>query len=299
VADFVASLSSSGYAFDVELVHATVQGAAAESELIAALRRLERLLVEGKAFDAFVLVRGGGARGDLAVFDSRRLAEAIARASRPVLTGLGHEIDEAVADRVAHRAFKTPTAVAEFLAQRVLRCEERVEGAAREIVRAASRRFEAYRHRLVRVHDRLELVSGRLALRRSRLERLAERLASRASFRLRALAAELAVRERRLRPPAQRSLEQAARQHDERRRRFLALAATRLRASGERLSREERMLEQLSPRRVLARGFTITRDQHGALLRQAAQVAPGSMLRTELLDGSVASRVEGGHGGEG
>jgi exodeoxyribonuclease VII large subunit len=59
-----------------------------------------------------LLVRGGGSRTDLLTFDSEAVAEAIAQSALPVFTGVGHEIDVSIADEVAHRSFKTPTACA-------------------------------------------------------------------------------------------------------------------------------------------------------------------------------------------
>ncbi|MCP4200517.1 MAG: exodeoxyribonuclease VII large subunit, partial [bacterium] len=112
--DFVSTLEQSGYGFTVDFLHSAVQGREAESELASALRRARSLPI-----DCLVLIRGGGSRTDLAVFDSRRVAEELARARVPVITGLGHEIDEAVADLVAHTKTKTPAQAAEFLAARV------------------------------------------------------------------------------------------------------------------------------------------------------------------------------------
>ena len=65
----------------------------------------------------------------------------------------------------------------------------------------------------------------------------------------------------------------------------------RLRACNERLRQHQRLLDELSPRRVLARGFSITRDANGALVRSAAQVSAGDLLHTELERGRLDSRV--------
>ena len=82
--DFVATLGESGWGFRVLLLHAAVQGRGAEREVVSALEEAGR----SKA-DCVVLVRGGGARSDLAVFDRLEVAEAVARCPLPVLTGLG------------------------------------------------------------------------------------------------------------------------------------------------------------------------------------------------------------------
>ena len=60
--------------------------------------------------DVIAVMRGGGARNDLAAFDTEGIARAIATCPLPVITGLGHEIDTTIADEVAHTALKTPTA---------------------------------------------------------------------------------------------------------------------------------------------------------------------------------------------
>jgi exodeoxyribonuclease VII large subunit len=73
-----------------------------------------------------VIIRGGGSKLDLAGFDSLKLCEALAGFPIPVLTGIGHEIDETLVDLVAYLALKTPTAVAEYLLSRNLRFESRV-----------------------------------------------------------------------------------------------------------------------------------------------------------------------------
>lgn len=110
MADFLHSLESSGLPWDVVFLDSRVQGDGAERTIAAALRTAARLDV-----DVVALVRGGGSRLDLAVFDHELVARTIATLDVPVFTGIGHEIDTSVADVVAHTANKTPTACAEAL----------------------------------------------------------------------------------------------------------------------------------------------------------------------------------------
>ena len=114
-ADFLAELRTSGLGFTVYEADARTQGVDCEPSVVAALAAVSRLDV-----DVVALVRGGGARTDLTGFDSSVIARAIAAMPVPVLTGIGHEIDRSIADEVAHTAFKTPTAVADHLIDRVL-----------------------------------------------------------------------------------------------------------------------------------------------------------------------------------
>lgn len=106
------------YAFAIQLHEAAVQGERALVDIPARIAALSEAEV-----DAIVLIRGGGSRLDLQVFDEYAICQAIADSPIPVLTGIGHERDTPVADLVAHTRLKTPTAVAEFLIQRMLEFE--------------------------------------------------------------------------------------------------------------------------------------------------------------------------------
>ncbi len=109
-----------GYQFQIHLYKAAMQGQFVEKEVIKALKSIHR---SKDTYDAIVLTRGGGSKLDLSGFDNLKLCQAIANANLPVLTGIGHEIDESIADRVAHTALKTPTAVASFLIERMVEFE--------------------------------------------------------------------------------------------------------------------------------------------------------------------------------
>ncbi|MBN2274068.1 MAG: exodeoxyribonuclease VII large subunit [Bacteroidales bacterium] len=100
------------YVFYIKLFPAVMQGEDAETSIISAM---ERVFEYESFFDTLVIIRGGGAQSDLSCFNNYLLASHIAQFSLPVLTGIGHEQDETVADMVAHTRLKTPTAVAEFL----------------------------------------------------------------------------------------------------------------------------------------------------------------------------------------
>ena len=121
--DLLEELSASTYRWQVSLIDTRVQGADAVDEIVGALRTAARM-----ELDVVALARGGGSRSDLVAFDHEAVARAIAAMPVPVITGIGHEVDESVADRVAHRSFKTPTACAAFLCDTVTsfldRCDE-------------------------------------------------------------------------------------------------------------------------------------------------------------------------------
>ena len=100
--------------FKVKVFPSSVQGERAVPELIKAIQSAEKYDV-----DVIVMVRGGGGKMDLHVFNDLELCRAICRARVPVLTGIGHESDEVVADLVANTFTITPTAAAKFLFMRI------------------------------------------------------------------------------------------------------------------------------------------------------------------------------------
>lgn len=103
-----------GYRFHCRLFASAVQGKSAGAELSEAL---EQIALQHTRFDAVAIVRGGGARLDLAAFDDIELCKKVAQMPLPVFSGIGHDADETVLDLVAHTALKTPTAVADQLIQ--------------------------------------------------------------------------------------------------------------------------------------------------------------------------------------
>lgn len=112
--DFINQLTGNeyGYNFDVELFHSTMQGDKAEASMINSMLQVYDRIEE---FDLLLVIRGGGASLDLDCFDSYNLGSYIAQFPLPVITGIGHERDETIADLVAHTKLKTPTAVSEFI----------------------------------------------------------------------------------------------------------------------------------------------------------------------------------------
>ena len=101
-----------GYCFELELFPAAVQGRNMETEFVKSLSEIELNL---SSFDCIVIIRGGGSKLDLSGFDSYNISKEISKSSLPVITGIGHEIDQTITDLVSHTTLKTPTAVANFI----------------------------------------------------------------------------------------------------------------------------------------------------------------------------------------
>jgi exodeoxyribonuclease VII large subunit len=268
--DFHDELRRSGFGFEVVLADTRVQGPDAPRFVSRAIAALSVHALR-RGLDAIVVIRGGGARNELATFDAEPIARAIAAAPVPVLTGLGHEIDRSVADEVAHTSLKTPTACAAALVQAVSGYLAAVEHAWSAVVAAA--------------HGRLTGVDHAVADRARRIGRRTDAAVGRATERL-------GERIHRLRTGARHPLVDGAR--------HLGLLADRLSSRApQRLGAEERHLavlearvRALDPVNVLARGWTITRAADGSVVRSPDDLAAGDVITTQFAAGTVHSRVE-------
>ncbi len=161
--DFVRQLESNSSGFKVyhKLYQATLQGNTASKSIIQALDASE-IDAMSYQFNAVVIIRGGGAQLDLDCFDEYGLSQRIATMRFPVLTGIGHERDETVADLVAHTPLKTPTAVAEFVLSSFREYEENLRIASIQIERLTRSHFQFEQTRLDNFLKSIQGVSERL-----------------------------------------------------------------------------------------------------------------------------------------
>jgi exodeoxyribonuclease VII large subunit len=310
--DFLSGLAASGRGFTVWRADCRMQGASVEPQVVAALRGLAAL-----GLDVIVITRGGGSRADLSWFDQFGLAAAIALCPVPVVTAIGHEIDTAIADLVAHTRCKTPTAAAQLLVDRVAAAAARVANAIERLAAAAPARLTGARDRLQRGARGLErqvarrvrdarvgladrqarlaaAARGRLARERARQEDRERRLGRGAPVAIAAARVRLDLAAHALRParllagwPGRlRELSRAGGRLDR-------LAAAALAAAGRRLGAASDQARLLDPQRQFARGYTLTCDAAGRPLAAAAGLAPGDRLTTRFRDGTVGSIVEG------
>ena len=152
--DFCNQLANNprGYGFRTELFSAIMQGERVEESIIAALDAIYERMEE---FDVVVIIRGGGATSDLSGFDTYALAANCAQFPLPIITGIGHERDDTVIDKVAHTRVKTPTAAAEFLIAKMDKCADVLD-------EMSSRLMQGVRNRLLWEHQRMESLKQRI-----------------------------------------------------------------------------------------------------------------------------------------
>jgi len=136
--DFLHTLENNpfGYRFWVDNYHTVVQG---ESNADQFLAKIIEVFNSGKPYDAVVIARGGGAQTDFLMFDSYSIGRAIARFPIPIITGIGHQKNETIADLMAHTQTKTPTKAAEFIIAHNRTYEDKVMSLQQRIVNRSQR----------------------------------------------------------------------------------------------------------------------------------------------------------------
>lgn len=154
--DFINQLSNNtfGYVFNTKLFPAIMQGNSASESIIGAFDTIFNNIDD---FDAVVVIRGGGSKSDLSCFDDYELAYFITQFPLPVLTGIGHERDDSVTDIVAHTKLKTPTAVAEFLVDKVSEFDNQLDDYGWQISEIANKMFDKNEYLLDKFSHRLQL----------------------------------------------------------------------------------------------------------------------------------------------
>ena len=147
--------NEAGYAFRLDLYEALMQGEQAPASMISAI-----LEAQEQPYDAILILRGGGSEMDLACFDDYDLAVAIATCPVPVVTAIGHDRDFHIADLVANRYVKTPTALADLFLDAYAAEDALLDGFETRIRHAVSERLNGMVRKVDSLAQRLRFAAG-------------------------------------------------------------------------------------------------------------------------------------------
>ena len=266
--DFINQLHHNpyGYAFSHTLFQAIMQGNEAETSII---RALEQVFEREDEFDVVVMIRGGGSQSDLNCFNAYRLASCIAQFPLPVITGIGHDRDETIADMVACVPLKTPTAVAEYLINSAISLDKRLQELGRQMTDTAA----------LAIHQPAD-----------RLQRLTQRLQTIMFTYVRIQDRELHTYRLRMAHAAQTLLSQKEMEY---KRLFIASQVISNKFLHEQktiITWLEDKLHLLDPVNLLLRGYSITRA-NGKTVRSVQTLEKGQRIETILHDGKVESII--------
>lgn len=287
--DVLATLRRRAPHLEVVLYPSPVQGDSAASGLTEALNTASARARRDQ-LDLVLLVRGGGSLEDLWSFNDETLAHAIRACAVPVVSGVGHETDFTIADFAADVRAATPTGAAELASAGLHEANARLVQLERHLASAMQSRLATFAQRVDRASLKLLHPTERLKQSGDAVARLGMQLGKAMEQRLERAAAAtnvLALRLKAHRPELSREVERCARLGTALRR----INAQIMRERGDRLAALAAHLEHLDPHAVLTRGYSITRDADGTVLRAAHQTTPGASVTVQLAQGRLHTTV--------
>ena len=254
------------YPFSNILLYDTiVQGEEAYKKIIKALRIADR----DKRCDVLILARGGGSMEDLWPFNEEELAREIFACTTPIISSIGHETDNTIADFVADVRAPTPTAAA------VIATPDRLV-IINQATKLRKQLQDSVNQSLDKIKLSLELLQVRIIDPSQQLQRNAQKL-DEYEFRL----------VRQIKRDYQLYQSQLQQLHI----RLRNNAEYFLKDQANQFSNKVNRLNLLSPLNTLSRGYSITYNKDGKVLLSSKKINPGDLINSQLYDGRVTSKV--------
>ena len=248
-----------------------VQGTGAAQEIAVATRELAAPNERFAPLDVIVITRGGGSIEDLWEFNEEIVARAIFHSDVPIVSAVGHEIDFTICDFVADLRAPTPSAAAELIVPDVIDLRQQTERCARALGRQLLNHVRDAQQRLDHAHEMLQRCLAH------KIDGYKRGLAHiMAALQPRKLSGELMMRRNSF-ADVHRRLVSCPRQLVERAR--------------HRFGRIEGMLRVLGPDATLRRGYSITTNEQGEIIRAITAVRTKMKIRTRVSDGEFSSEV--------
>lgn len=276
-----------------------VQGEGAAEQVAKAIRGFNAL-AEGGAVprpDLLIVARGGGSLEDLMAFNEEAVVRAAAASDIPLISAVGHETDTTLIDFASDRRAPTPTAAAEMAVPVRLDLVSGVAGLDERLRRGMTRLAREKRQQLDSLGRGLRGPREQLDMMRQRFDDLSDRFRHALRVALAAKKAELQAELAKLRPALlRREVADYRRRLKDSDARLLRALRQRQADAMQRLAQPAKLLESLSYRNVLARGFAVVYGADGRALNTAEAMAPGMAVAIEMRDGRRDAQIVGGSG---
>ena len=293
--DILNVLSRRTKTVSITLIPTRVQGEFAGEEIESAIRSAnEYNKISSDRIDVLIVGRGGGSAEDLWAFNEERVARAIRDSEIPVISAVGHEIDFTIADFVADRRAPTPSAAAEIVA-------ESEEGLKYFIEQLKQDLFQLINYKILHARSNWQEIAFSSVFtefpqivkdRQYEIEDFQDRLSD-------ALTGQVENQKKRLEILSSRlSPLKLASNVGEKRTRLALLEQKNISAmrssinqADENLKIRMASLDALSPLAVLSRGFSVTENESGKILRNAGEVKPNDKVKIRLAQGRIEAKV--------
>lgn len=279
------------------LIPAMVQGENAGADIKRAIEFANAYSREAspeRKIDVLIVGRGGGSQEDLWAFNEEGLARAIRSSDIPIISAVGHEIDHTIADLVADVRAATPSNAAEIVSASEDSVRATLGHHARSIYQSVMARVLVEKNRVSRVAWAPALVGvpDAVAEKRACIESLKGDLDDVMISRLEELRRRVDDSTRRMSP------EKLGYDVRQKRNGFEVLLQRQGAAMRKGMDRQREKLgivaaslHALSPLKVLGRGYSLTRDGEGGIIRSAGQVSAGDAVTILVADGRIDAKV--------
>jgi exodeoxyribonuclease VII large subunit len=270
-----------------------VQGDGAASEISEMIDYVS-VHADQLKLEVMIVGRGGGSLEDLWEFNEESVARSIYRSRIPVVSAVGHEIDYTIADFVADHRAPTPSAAAELVAPDVMVLRGDLTSRRAALDRLIRQAVELRRLQIRRLSEvpYLREPQRLIAERQQRVDQLEMRLSEnwrnllqQRRSRVERFAAFLSA----FRPEHWLQAKRGAVTGLEARMKWIFNA--RLESHNSRVAELTNFLRLLGPKQTLERGYSITLDSNGAVIRSVQALKSGDRIQTKLADGDVNSIV--------
>jgi exodeoxyribonuclease VII large subunit len=273
-----------------------VQGEGAGNQVAAAIRGFNALAAGGAIPrpDVLIVARGGGSVEDLLPFSDEAVVRAAAESAIPLISAVGHETDTTLIDFASDRRAPTPTAAAEMAVPVRAELVAETLGLARRLAQCVARAGEERRRRIADLARGLPRPDQLLALARQRFDSNAGRLGGALRVFVERARGRLQTASARYRPALLKKETAVLSDRLAAASRNLAVGGRRrLDEASQRLANQAKLLETLSHRATLERGFALVRTADGGLKRAAGEVASGERLVIQFHDGNRNATADG------
>ncbi len=271
-----------------------VQGEGAADQVAAAISGFNALPRGGPVPrpDLLIVARGGGSIEDLWAFNEEVVARAAADSKIPLISAVGHETDFTLIDFVADQRAPTPTAAAEMAVPVRAELVAQVLDDAQRLVRASERLITEHRVRLEGLARGLPDPSRLVEVKAQKLDDEAERLSKAIGALAERRGREVLQLGARLREPRE-LVSLAGQRTDHLGGRLERAFGVVVRAADQRLGAAGQLLESLSYKSVLNRGYAVVRDEVGDAVMSAAKLQPDAVVEIEMHDGRAPATIGG------
>jgi exodeoxyribonuclease VII large subunit len=267
--DILTILKRRHNAINVLIFPAEVQGDSASIQVMEGIDYLSR----STDVDVIIVARGGGSMEDLWPFNEERVARAIVRSQKPVISAVGHEVDFTICDFVADLRAATPSAAAEIVIKSKAEIEDRLKQLTGRLEAVVKFRLSRARHFLAS-----KVGSRGFVVAETRIRRMTQRVDD-LTFRLEQMGRTgsfLRARDHRV---------QICEQH------LSAGIQQRLKKWQQSFARIAHTLDALSPLAVLERGYAICLTSEGQVVRSSESVSIDATVDVRLREGSLTAKV--------